>query len=462
MRPTQWERVMRENPLLKILISLLESLFRNETAPTCSTLIALTLSILYQNSCESVRGMFNHYISERTDKSLTSLYYTFDYSSININEWRINLIELLISKLRILKKYPIFLIVDDTLVEKYGDCFDLLAILFDHTAKNGTSYLKGHCFVSLVLVIPVLGPNGPEYIRIPVCHRMWDPDKEESKLKMAHDMMLEVIEQLRAVLENQLIACCDSWYPKAEVLELHKEQKIPFICAARLDTAMFKLPTVPEPGKRGRKPIYGEKLPKKDRYDDWLFKDVPGFPYQIATREVMTTIFGHTKCTAFVTKSADGTMNLFLVTDGIDLSAFDCALIKSQELKALVQADRVYLPFALYKLRWHIEVVYLELKSFWGFNAYKLRKKIGIERLINLQSIIYALMLALPYVDEQFGCLVDCSPQERRYYLGELLGRVTILGGFAERLERLEINERLVTCASWFIEAQNLSVPKAQ
>ena len=54
-----------------------------------------------------------------------------------------------------LQGHPVFLRVDDTMVPKSGKSFEQVSILYDHAAHGGSSYLNGHCFVSLMLNIPV-------------------------------------------------------------------------------------------------------------------------------------------------------------------------------------------------------------------------------------------------------------------------------------------------------------------
>ena len=59
----------------------------------------------------------------------------------------------------------IYLIIDDTLTEKYGQHFEDAALLFDHCARNGTNYLNGNCFVSLVLAVPVCINGNVRYVK---------------------------------------------------------------------------------------------------------------------------------------------------------------------------------------------------------------------------------------------------------------------------------------------------------
>lgn len=44
---------------------------------------------------------------------------------------------------------PVFLSIDDTMIEKFSKKFELCSHLYDHTAHNGSHYLNGHCMGSL-------------------------------------------------------------------------------------------------------------------------------------------------------------------------------------------------------------------------------------------------------------------------------------------------------------------------
>jgi len=54
-----------------------------------------------------------------------------------------------------LRNEPVFLCIADTMVAKFGQTFENVSKLFDHAAHNGSNYLNGHCFVSLMLCVPV-------------------------------------------------------------------------------------------------------------------------------------------------------------------------------------------------------------------------------------------------------------------------------------------------------------------
>ena len=91
-----------------------------------------------------------------------------------------------------LLNHLIILSIDDTMVEKYGEHFENREKLFDHARHNGANYLYGHCFVSIMLSIPVFDQGKIRYLSFPICYRMWT--KEQSKLAMTADMVKEVME----------------------------------------------------------------------------------------------------------------------------------------------------------------------------------------------------------------------------------------------------------------------------
>ena len=67
----------------------------------------------------------------------------------------------------------VFLYIDDTIVTKFGKTFENISKLFDHAAHNGSNYLNGHCFVSLMLCVPLWNKNTIHYLSIPFGYCMW-------------------------------------------------------------------------------------------------------------------------------------------------------------------------------------------------------------------------------------------------------------------------------------------------
>ncbi len=100
--------------------------------------------------------------------------------------------------------------IDDTMVEKEGEKFELRSELFDHDAHNGSNYLNGHCMVSILLSFPVMAGGCIRYLSVPLGYRIWD--KKQTKLEIAAEMIRHAMDCIGRA--RQVFLLCDSWYPK--------------------------------------------------------------------------------------------------------------------------------------------------------------------------------------------------------------------------------------------------------
>lgn len=121
-------------------------------------LFLLVLSVLALDCLHSIRFAWFHLISGFTQKSLSSFYYTLERGAFDHSRW------IPVSARRALSVIPpglrgntVFLSIDDTMMAKFGLKFQACSRLFDHAAHNGSNYLNGHCFVSIMLHVPVMG-----------------------------------------------------------------------------------------------------------------------------------------------------------------------------------------------------------------------------------------------------------------------------------------------------------------
>lgn len=147
-----------------------------------------------------------------------------------------------------LKSQPLFLCIDDTMVSKSGKKFEDVSKLFDHAAHNGSNYLNGHCFVSLMLCVPVWNRNRISYLAVPLGYRMWQ--KKESKLELASAMVRQVMPEFHA--QKNVIILCDSWYVKQNLVSIVDEyENLDLIGNARADSVLYDLPPAPTGKKAG-------------------------------------------------------------------------------------------------------------------------------------------------------------------------------------------------------------------
>ena len=219
-----------KHPLIKKLNCLYKNFFRHQASGTATNLTYLSLSMLVLNACTSVYFSYKHFIRDLSEKCLNSFYYTINDANINHDDLMKQIVTTAVNMIpAALSNYPLMFAVDDTVVEKEGDTFEEKRRLFDHTAKNGSNYLNGHCYVSLIMMVPIMFFGTIKYISVPVAHRMWTGEK--SKLEIASELVLKAYTY--AARPVQYIVLCDSWYPKGTVCDLDKISNISIICNSR-------------------------------------------------------------------------------------------------------------------------------------------------------------------------------------------------------------------------------------
>ena len=102
-------------------------------------------------------------IAKLSDTSLNAFYYTRKTEAYDHSAWNgVTVSKAVRAVPGPLEEQPLFLSIDDTMIEKSGKHFELCSKLYDHAAHNGSNYLNGHCMVSLLLSFPVSLPLRPE------------------------------------------------------------------------------------------------------------------------------------------------------------------------------------------------------------------------------------------------------------------------------------------------------------
>ena len=194
--------------------------FETFSVPTADTLFLLILSILTLESAHSIRFLYQHFLSEITEKSLNVFYYACSYAKVDYSRFMNTTIRIALKLIPdSLQTQPVFLCVDDTMVSKFGTKFENVSKLFDHAAHNGSNYLNGHCFVSVMLCVPVWNGDKVFYLSVPLGYRMWQ--KKESKLELAASMIRQVMPEFHS--KDHIITFCDSWYTKQNLVSIVDE-----------------------------------------------------------------------------------------------------------------------------------------------------------------------------------------------------------------------------------------------
>ena len=427
--------------------------FHAATRPMRSLLCGIILAMLALESTPSIRWMHRRLHLSLMSGSLNSYYRALKTSTVDDSFLLHHTVRLALSAIPSdMADAPLFLSVDDTIIAKAGKCFDFVSKLFDHAMHTGSAYVNGHCFVSLMLSVPVGtdtkdGYSGIRYLHIPVVYCLWT--KEKTKLEMAADAIDAVMKEMEG---KHVFVLCDSWYPKKKfITRILSHENADIICNVRVDTAIYDLPPAPT-GKRGRPCKRGAQLSLDDfdcTYSNSRFK--------IGHRCVKTKIFGDITVHAYVTVSESGAKRLFICTANPSEIRIGCAVNSDDSNHIADDADREFLPLSLYNIRWNIEVGYYEQKTFWSLGRYMLRRRCGIGRLLNLICITHASMRLLPYVDARFARFKDCSPQEVRMAISKQIQDELFLSRLADEAQNTINSSEFLTLLHDMVKHWNVA-----
>ena len=194
--------------------------FETFSVPTADTLFLLILSILTLEAAHSIWFLYQHFLSGITEKSLNVFYYACSYAKVDYSRFMNTTVRIALKLVPdSLQTQPVFLCMDDTMVSKFGTKFENVSKLFDHAAHNGSNYLNGHCFVSVMLCVPVWNGDKVFYLSVPLGYRMWQ--KKESKLELAASMIRQVMPEFHS--KDHVVILCDSWYTKQNLVSIVDE-----------------------------------------------------------------------------------------------------------------------------------------------------------------------------------------------------------------------------------------------
>ena len=411
------------------------------------TLVLLLLSILTLESADSIRFLYRHFLSKITEKSLNAFYYACSYAKVDYSRF-MNVTASMTLKLvpKSLETQPVFLCIDDTMVSKFGKKFEDISKLFDHAAHNGSNYLNGHCFVSLMLCVPVWDKDKIVYQSVPLSYRIWQ--KKESKLELAASMIRQVMPELME--KKNVIILCDSWYTKSSLVSVVDEYpNLDLVGNARYDSVLYDL--APQPtGRRGRPAKHGCRLSMEE---DFTFSEEKIGGYYMGVRRVLTNIFGTREVLAYVTATEKngGSRRLFFSTIFPEQLQIFCAWQEKEPLNQTGSSRMKYIPLFLYSFRWDIEVSYYEQKTFWSLCSYMVRSRKGIEMLVNLINIAYCAMKLLPYQDEEFTKYRNESVQDFRFALSEKIRQEVFFATFVKKSESIIKPSALVRALKYLV-----------
>lgn len=406
----------------------------------------LIMSILCMEEVRSIKFLYDFFIRKHTDKVLNSVYYFLSYIKFPIEKLSVITASIALTLIpEDLRNTTLFVTIDDTLQAKYGDRFDCYSKLFDHTKKTGNQYLNGHCFVSLVLNLPLKYKGKIKYLSLPIGYRLYSAEK--NKLEIAAAMVENIMPKLKSF---QVILLCDSWYSKGQIIKtVKKYNNLEIIGAVRYDTAIYDLPPAPT-GKRGRPRKKGKKLSFKD------FSYIKIGEYYVAQQKVMTNLFEKAIYVTVTTTDAESFSSVRMYISSINLDEID--VLKNHESIDISSDDKAQSKtLSIYKLRWSIEVIFYQHKFFWSFGNYMVRNKEAIERYTNLLAIAYTFVSLLPFIDQRYKKYQFQSPQLLKRTVGEQISKELLFDSFVSSFESAKIYSTIKEAVYSFLDKDQVA-----
>ena len=269
------------NKVYKKFTNFFEEYKKVMTKPTFTTFIWITTSIMMFGKIYSIKYLYDNFLKKLTHKSLSSFYYFLAYSKIDIEKFILATVKTITKRvIPNFKNEDIFLIIDDSLVPKFGTHFVGYKKHFDHCSRNNSSYLMGNSFVCCSISIPIkIIDNQLKYLTLPIGIKLYT--RKESKLVIASNLIKIVME---VMTDSNVILLCDSWYTKGEVVKtVASFSNLDLVGAVRHDTAIFEIPK--KHTGRGRPRKYGQRVNLQN------LNYVKSGKYYIAKKQVMTRLF---------------------------------------------------------------------------------------------------------------------------------------------------------------------------
>ena len=197
--------------------------FETFSAPTADTLFLLVLSILTLESVHSIRFLYQHFLSGITTKSLNTFYHACSYAKVDYSHFMNITAKVALRMIPdSLATQPIFRCVDDTMVAKAGTRFENVSKLFDHAAHNGSNYLNGHCFVSIMLCIPVWKNDRMKYIPLFLYSFRWNIETSYYEQKTFWSLCSYMVRSCKGI--EMLVNLINICYCAMKILPYQDEQ----------------------------------------------------------------------------------------------------------------------------------------------------------------------------------------------------------------------------------------------
>jgi len=295
------------------------------------------------------------------------------------------------------KKFPVYLIIDDTLVERNGKKVEEAQHHFDHNEKD---YVKGHQFFTSLLYTP--------FLQMPLFPNLYSSNTD-SKIEMAKNL-IEKLSDSKIKIDTILF---DSWYSDEKLIKKSISKKIRVIGAVKSNRKIMP------PWKQ--RWISLSFISDRIRSQKLIKHEIKGRTYEVWSTKARLNKFSQ-KMKLIISQEIDkennikGTINLI-----------------SSDLED--QADEI---IRTYKLRWKIETFHRDIKQNLSFAKVFFRRREGIIRHSILATIAYAVLALFMYRVGKQKTIGECCEYLRDKSTTRAVHNLVVINNKQTRLSKFE------------------------
>jgi SRSO17 transposase len=293
------------------------------------------------------------------------------------------------------KNVDIFLLIDDTLVERNGKNIEQTQKHFDH---NEEKYINGHQFFTAILRTP--------FLQLPIFPKLYSKETD-SKIEMAQSLVGELNNhgiKIHTVL-------FDSWYSDKNLINKCKSLCMRVVCAVKSNRNIFiGKSNKPRKISHINSRLIGQKMRKYT---------VENKDYLVWEKHARLSKIRGLK---------------FIISHEIK----DKKVKSKAQIISTNSSDSADEIIRTYKIRWCIEIYHRDIKQNLGFASAFFRRERGIVRHAIFVSIAYAILSLFMYRKGIQMTIGECCEHLRDKSSTSLIKEIVLIENKPERLERFE------------------------
>lgn len=302
-----------------------------------------------------------------------------------------------LEKIRYLfKNVQVYLIIDDTLVERNGKTVQEAQSHFDH---NSQGYIRGHQFFTALLWTPIL--------QLPIFPQLYSKNTD-SKIEMAQSL-IDRIDLAKIKIDTVLF---DSWYSEEILIKKCIETKARVVCSIKTNRKI----------KIGRSNRWKSLSFISERIRSQKLEDceVGGNTYSTWSRVIFLNHLPAVRIVISEQKNEEDELKgkAILISTNVKDS--------SKEI------------ICVYKNRWKIETYHRDIKQNLGFATVFFTRREGIIRHAILASITYAVLSLFMFRTGKSMTIGECCEYLRNKSTISLVREIVVIANKPERLEKFE------------------------